>query len=40
MKSSPEGLNILHHIKFNGFVAASPDIYDQLEWAADLIEPE
>ncbi|MGB5606120.1 MAG: phosphate/phosphite/phosphonate ABC transporter substrate-binding protein [Gammaproteobacteria bacterium] len=40
MNSTPEGLNILKHIKFKGFVAASPDNYDQLEWAADLIEPE
>lgn len=40
MKASPEGLDILRHIKFKGFVAASPEQYDQLEWAADLIEAE
>lgn len=40
MDTTPEGRNTLGKINFSGFVETDPDVYERLEWAADLLERE
>jgi len=40
MSSTPKGQTVLNKINFRGFVRTNPDVYDRLEWAADLLGPE
>jgi len=40
MDTTPEGRKTLGKINFSGFVETDPDVYERLEWAADLLERE